>query len=517
MALDYDSLLKQFDLYKQIFERMPIYIYWKNNHFRYLACNEVLAQNFGLGSSMAIVGKTDFDLFPHKLACEIRKHDMEVMATGLACIFEEEGVEDNKATIYLTQKIPLFNGAGEIIGLAGISINITERKAKEEKNRIEKEEAELTLASILDNLPGHVYWKNKDSVFQGCNLAQAKSAGFSEPKSMIGKTDYEMPWSHEADFLRESDLEVMRGQKTITREEASQLANSDEVSIFLSKKSPLLNKAGEVVGILGISFDITERKKMEEELSKSQIAAEAANRAKTEFLRNMEHQLRTPFSGIYSMVEFLAETETNPEKKEQLETTYLSAKEFIEFLNDILDFTRNPSENWPVLAKKFDLKKTIEKVITMEKAAATIKQLDLNCDYEDKLPTLFIGDPRRIQRIVMNLLSNAIKFTDKGNITVSVKLGKQLDEKNFILQLLIADTGIGISSDKQNLIYEKFYRLHPANQNKYKGAGLGLNIVKQLIEDLEGEIDVISSPDKGTTFICTLPFKRPLLDELVNN
>lgn len=134
MALDYDSLLKQFDLYKQIFERMPIYIYWKNNHFRYLACNDVLAQNFKLGSTKAIVGKTDFDLFPHKQACEIRKHDMEVMATGLACIFEEEGVEDNKATIYLTQKIPLFNGAGEIIGLAGISINITERKAKEEKN-----------------------------------------------------------------------------------------------------------------------------------------------------------------------------------------------------------------------------------------------------------------------------------------------------------------------------------------------------------------------------------------------
>ncbi|ARG96918.1 PAS domain-containing sensor histidine kinase [Legionella micdadei] len=517
MALNYDSLLKQFDLYRQIIERMPVHIYWKDNQFRYLACNELQARSAGLSSPTEIVGKTDFELYPKRQAYEIRKNDMEVIATGLPCIFEEEGLElGNIHSIYLTQKIPLFNNEGEIIGLAGISINITERKAQEEKNRIEKEEAELTLASILDNLPGHVYWKNTDSVYQGCNFAQAKSAGFSHPKLMIGKTDYEMPWSHDAHSLRESDLAVMNSRQTLTREEASQLANSDEVSIFLSKKSPLFNKNGEVVGILGISFDITERKKIEEALSKSQIAAEAANQAKTEFLRNMEHQLRTPFSGIYSMVEFLAETEADLERKEQLEITYLSAKEFIEFLDDILDFTRNPSENLPILAKKFDLKKIIEKIICMERAAATIKQLDLNSDYPNDIPTVFIGDPPRIQRIIMNLLSNAIKFTDKGSIQVSVRMGKQIDERNFILQLLVADTGIGISPDKQNLIYEKFYRLHPANQNKYKGAGLGLHIVKQLVEELEGEIDVISSPETGTTFICTLPFKRPLLDEIVD-
>lgn len=517
MALNYDSLLKQFDLYKQIIERMPVHIYWKDNQFRYLACNELQARNVGLSSPTEIVGKTDYELYSQKQAQAIRKHDMEVIATGFPCVFEEEGFEvDQKNAIYLTQKIPLFNNGGEIVGLAGISINITERKAQEEKNRIEKEEAELTLASILDNLPGHVYWKNKELVYQGCNFAQAKSAGFSEPKLMIGKTDYEMPWSHEAHSLRESDLAVMHSRQTLTREEASQLANSNEVSIFLSKKSPLFNKNGEVVGILGISFDISERKKMEEELCKSQIAAEAANKAKTEFLRNMEHQLRTPFSGIYSMVEFLAETETEPERKEQLEITYLSAKEFIEFLDDILNFTRNPSENLPVLAKKFDLKKVIEKIVTMEQAAATIKQLELTSDYASDIPTVFIGDPPRIQRIIMNLLSNAIKFTDKGSIHISVKMGKQIDERNFILQLFVADTGIGISPDKQKLIYEKFYRLHPANQNKYKGAGLGLHIVKQLIEDLEGEIDVISSPETGTTFICTLPFKRPLLDEVVD-
>ena len=515
MDINNDALQRRFDLYKQIIERMPIHMYWKDNQFRYLGCNTQQARNLGLNSAREIIGKTDYELLPKNQADRIREYDLQILKTGIPCIFEEEGFSvSGENPIFLTQKTPIFSANGKIIGLAGISIDITIRKAKEEKNRLEKEKAELTLTSILDNLPGHVYWKNKDSVFQGCNLAQAKSAGFTNPQDMIGKTDYDMPWSHEANALRESDLTVMRNRETITQEEASKLANTDEVSIFLSKKSPLLNKEGEVVGILGISFDITDRKRMEEALSKSQIAAEAANQAKSEFLRNMEHQLRTPFSGIYSMVEALAESEANPEKKEQLEITYRSAKEFIDLLNDILEFSRNPSENTPILAKKFDLKKTIEKVITMEKAAAIIKKLDLDYHFDPECPNLLISDPYRIQRIVMNLLSNAIKFTDKGSIKIGLKMAKQVDERNLILQLIISDSGIGISPEKQTLIYEKFYRLHPANQNKYKGAGLGLHIVKQLIDDLEGEIDVISTPEKGTTFICTLPFKRPLLDSL---
>lgn len=284
MDLENDALLKQFDLYKQIIEQMPVQIYWKDNQFRYLACNVLQAKNAGLNSPKEIVGKTDYDIFPQRQADQIRKYDMEVINTGFPCIFEEEGFDKSgKNPIYLTQKIPLYNSGGEIIGLAGISINITARKANEEKHRIEKEEAELTLANILDNLPEHVYWKNKDSVYQGCNFAQARSAGFSTPNSMIGKTDYDMPWSHNANALRESDLAVMRSRETLTQEEALQLSNSDEISIFLSKKSPLFNKEGEVVGLLGISFDITDRKKMEEALCKSQIAAEAANQAKQSF------------------------------------------------------------------------------------------------------------------------------------------------------------------------------------------------------------------------------------------
>lgn len=116
---------------------------------------------------------------------------------------------------------------------------------------------------------------------------------------------------------------------------------------------------------------------------------------------------------------------------------------------------------------------------------------------------------------MLNILSNAIKFIPKGAISITVQLGKQIDEKNYILLLLFADTGIGIADENQALIYEKFYRVYPVNQNKYQGAGLGLHIVKELIADLEGEIDLKSQIGEGSVFICTLPLKRPLIDEIL--
>jgi len=334
---------------------------------------------------------------------------------------------------------------------------------------------------------------------------------------MIGKTDYEMPWRNEAHILRESDLSVMNSHETLTREEASKLANSNHVSIFLSKKTPLYGESGEVVGILGISFDITDRKNMEEELLKSKEAAEAANIAKSEFIRNMEHQLRTPFSGVYSMVEFLALDETDAKKKELLEITYQSAKEFLELLNDIIEFCRNQTESTIILDKKFNLRTLIEKTITMQRAAATSKNLKLKQVYPANIPSIWISDPKRIQRIILNLLSNAIKFSSKGAITVKVKLAKNIDKKSSIIQFFVTDMGIGIHEDKQDLIYEKFYRVSPANHNKYTGAGLGLHVVKELINDLEGEIEVKSSVNKGTTFICTIPLKRPLIDDIFSD
>ncbi len=377
-----------------------------------------------------------------------------------------------------------------------------------------------TLENILALMPGNVYWVNKENVYQGCNDNQAKSSGLNSRFEIIGKKNKDLPWNINAGSLP-NDLdkinsEVMDHGRTIVIEEPATLKDGKEIT-YLSTKTPLRKNNQEIIGMVGISVDITQLKKTEIELITQKEKAEASGKAKSEFLRNMEHQLRTPFSGVYSLVQMLAESETNHEKKELLDLTWKSAKEFLDLLNDIINFSRNNAEYHEIIDKKFDLKNLIEKIVIMEQATAKSKGLSLNFDYAHDLPTVFISDPIRLRRIILNILSNALRFTETGGVTINVKPGKKIDEKNLILQLIISDSGIGISSQNQLLIYEKFFRVHPANQNKYLGAGLGLHVVKELINDLDGEIEVISAVNKGTTFICTLPLKRPLIDDILSD
>ncbi len=345
------------------------------------------------------------------------------------------------------------------------------------------------VVELVNQLPAAIFWKNAESVFMGCNKTFAKLAGLPSPQDIIGKTDYDLPWGkNQARLYRNDDLAVINSKQAKQQIEENQtLADGKEI-VLLTSKMPLFSSSGQVMGILGIFHDITDRKKMELSLAQSKDLAESANRAKSEFLRNMEHQLRTPFSGVYSLVRLLADEETQPEKKEMLELTCQSAKEFLDLLNDIIDFSRFQTENSGILAKKFDLRSLLEKAITMQRAAAVAKGLALTLSYPEDLPNVFISDPYRLRRIILNLLSNAIRFTAKGHVSVRIKLAKVIDTRNMILQLIVTDTGIGIPPEKQTLIYEKFYRVYPANQNKYLGAGLGLPLVKQLMTDLEGEI-----------------------------
>lgn len=501
------------DLYKQMIETIPVHIYWKNLNFEYLHCNLLHAQFVGVSSPHEIIGKNDYEIFPTKQADLIRKNDMEVLSKKEACVFEEEGFDESGMhPMYLTQKIPLYNKEGEIIGIAGISFNITKRMRKEQKTRIEKEKAELTLAGILENLPGHVYWKDKNSVYQGCNLAQAKSAGFSNPKDMIGKTDYEMPWRHEADILRNSDLIVMNNKEILTSEEASLLANSDKVSMFLSKKAPLYNKDGEVIGILGVSFDITDRKKMEEDLRQAQIVAETANQAKTEFMANMRHDIRTPLSGIVGFSEILKSESNEPRIKEYADNLVASSHALLDLMDEVLEAVRVSSGEIPMLKRKFNLAQTFEQVIALYQARAHEKKLNLSLSLDHTLPNYVIGDKIRLHRVVLELVGNALNFTDAGYVAVDVKLAKK-ENRELVIKITITDSGMGIPKEKQEEIYLQFKRLTPSYQGIYKGAGLGLYVVKQFIDDLGGEIYVTSEIRQGTCFTCLLPFQESLLDD----
>ena len=178
--------------------------------------------------------------------------------------------------------------------------------------------------------------------------------------------------------------------------------------------------------------------------------------------------------------------------------------------NEVIEFSKYESGNLPLYDQKFNLQELVNKVIALIKPSVETKQLKLNLIWDTNIPLYLIGDPIRIHRILLNLLTNAIKFTPQGHIDVRVAVFRKLKRQRFIIQLQVQDTGIGIPKDKQDLIFTRFERVHPAYQGQYHGCGLGLALVKQFIDALDGEISVESKENQGSTFTCLIPLREAL-------
>lgn len=370
------------------------------------------------------------------------------------------------------------------------------------------------LNTVIANLPGSIYWKDKNGVYLGRNtysmekMQSVHLEGSSQVNDIVGKTDYDFFPKEVADAYRKSDIEAMETKTEISREESTHLPDGSTI-IQLSRKRPMYNQNNQVIGIIGNTVDITEIKKIEEDLRKAKNEAEQVNVIKTEFIRNMEHDLRTPFSGVLGMSELLALQETDPEKKEILDDIVASAQALYHYCNEIIDYSRIESGSIVVVDKKFSLGKLIKHIIQAETPAIKHKGLTIKVTLDEKMPAIIIGDKRRIHRVLLNLIGNAIKFTQQGTITVTSQLVEK-HAKKAIIRLIVADTDIGIPEEQQELVFEKFSRLTLSNKGLYHGMGVGLRIVKQFMYDMEGEIDLISTPGKGTRFSCTIPVTLPL-------
>lgn len=373
------------------------------------------------------------------------------------------------------------------------------------------------LYKIINHLPHSIFWKDAQSVFLGCNKVFYESAGFTSSRDVIGKTDYDMPWSREESlsYIEDDQLILTSGVARINYEERQTQKDGSE-KIVLVSKVPLYNQQNEPIAILGIFTDITDRKRMEHSLFQAKQMAETANQLKTEFIRNMEHDIRTPFTGIYGIAKILLDMETDQQKKDFLSDIVSCSKELLEYSTGILNFSLIESGSIPIVSKKFDLFQLIDGLVLMEAPAAKVKSLEFSSHCEPDLPTVIMGDRYRLQRVLINLVSNAIKFTKTGFVKLSAKVAKRVDSRNIIISFLIEDSGMGISEEKQNIIFERFARLVPSNQGLYQGQGLGLRLVKQFVEEMDGDIEIHSKEGVGSTFVCTFPFKLPLVDDIAS-
>ncbi len=270
---------------------------------------------------------------------------------------------------------------------------------------------------------------------------------------------------------------------------------------------PVYGSKGEVTRFIGACSNITERRLAEEELSRAKAAAEQANAAKTQFLANISHELRTPMNGIIGMSDLLLETHLQAEQQTLLKTVRESAGTLLHLVNDLLDFSRAEAGKVRLEARPFDLRSCLDATLPPLALRACQKGLELACDLPAETPNGLIGDSGRLRQVLVNLLGNAIKFTERGEIVLKVAvLGQSNDAVE--LQFTVRDTGIGIPADKQSAVFEAFTQVDDSHSRTHGGAGLGLAISNDLVRMMGGRLWVESAPGAGSSFHFTARFVR---------
>jgi two-component system, OmpR family, aerobic respiration control sensor histidine kinase ArcB len=340
------------------------------------------------------------------------------------------------------------------------------------------------LEILLQNIPGNIYLKDITGRYLFCNQSQLNLVGLTSLEEIINKTDFDLYEKQLAQQVKETDDRIMQNRTTVTFEEQG-IDDKGNLAIYLTKKAPVFNAEEEVIGLIGSSIDITLQKQ--------------AERAKNDFISNMEHDLRTPFSGIGGIASLLYEEETDPSKKELLGLMITSCNQWESVHTRIFDSL--------VLRKTSSLKKT---VVSISQELQDIRDMTASIVYLKKLTFTIEPIPSSIDKIktdkmilsiiLSNLISNAIKFTHAGSIKIIVSR----DKKNCKIQII--DTGIGIPEDKFDYVFERFTKLSLSNKHKdFTGIGLGLYTAQQCAKELGATITLESNIDSGSNFTLILP------------
>ncbi len=260
---------------------------------------------------------------------------------------------------------------------------------------------------------------------------------------------------------------------------------------------------------------IATRLQVEKEREEARLQAEEANKTKGEFLANMSHEIRTPLSGVMGISEFLLGKDLTPELRDKIKKIHLSAQSLLGVLNDILDFSKMEAGRMDLEAKIFDPVQVINDSLAVVEVQGIEKGLQLKKEIAPDIPPRVVGDPHRLQQILVNLLNNAIKFTDQGEVTVAVSKPEGSRKGSNALRFEVKDTGIGIDKEKQQDIFASFRQADTSHGRKFGGTGLGLSICALLVQVMDGEIGVNSVPHGGATFWFEVELPQPSGKEIV--
>ena len=382
-----------------------------------------------------------------------------------------------------------------------LALEIERRKEAEKALRYSRQ----AYKTLVETAPDIIYRLNVDGIFTYVNPMGFELSGFKEDDVYnmryidVVRDDYKKKVG--SFYIRQ----VMNNIPSTYLEFPMKNARNEE--LWIGQKVELLYKDGEYDGVLAIARDITELRRISDDLKAAKIEAEASSRAKEAFLANMSHEIRTPMNAIVGMSRLLVQTELTEEQSKFLNAIATSSSNLIVLINDILDLSKIESGKLELEELGFSLFDLVENLFYAQKILADQKELDLQYSIDSEIPEALYGDPYRLNQILNNLLNNAIKFTQKGEVVLFVNLNKKSGDK-YTIEFRVKDTGIGIPENKLNDIFKSFSQADTSVTRKFGGTGLGLAITKHLVGMMNGTILVQSTYGAGTEFIVKIPLDK---------
>ncbi|RQD76943.1 ATP-binding protein, partial [Desulfonatronospira sp. MSAO_Bac3] len=438
---------------------------------------------------------------------------LERAAGRLTSGYQPEEIAEKSRFVEVRNLTRSFNQMSRKVSDSILKLNneLAERRRAEESLR----ESQERMQAVTDSAHDAIIMMGPDGEISYWNPMAESIFGYTA-QEVMGKSLHHLlaPERYHTDITKAMPEFQRTGQgnavgKTI---ELSAIGKDGlEIPISLSMSSVLLQGRWHAVGI---ARDISRRKAAEKELIQAKEQAEAANIAKSKFLANMSHELRTPFNGIMGMMQLLQTTDLNGEQQEFVNLAIQSSERFVRLLSDILELSNIEAGKMSICSAEFRTGELLDSLSDLFSAEALKKGIVLEFSMEPDVPEQVSGDKTRVKQVMFTLVGNALKFTESGSVQVHLTSISGAKGGDTRLKFSVSDTGIGIPDDKLSTLFNPFVQVDGSYTRKYQGAGLGLSLVKRLVDMMNGNISVESEVDRGTTVHVVLPFTLPAVDHL---
>lgn len=515
-----DDLRRSETALQTVLDNCRAVVFLKDARGRYMLINPFFEQALGVDKNSAI-GKTDFELRDPTLAARMQAVDEKVMSSGEGLQYEEDLVgPDGKVHTFVTNKVPLFDENGGVYGLCGFATDITDRKAAEKKGEENQRRLQLNQRRLQMNqrrlqlamdaaAAGTFVWNFQTSEMEW-DQRSLEIFGLTAESFKETYLDW-MRHVHPDDQERvQETLQESLGE-TRWEHEYRVIRPDGQIRVVSAAGYFTLDGDGVPEMLIGLHLDVTEQRVAQRALHEAKYAAEQANRAKSDFLATMSHEIRTPMNAVIGMTHLVQRTDLNPKQADYVKKIESSAKSLLGIINDILDFSKIEAGKLKFESVDFDLDTVLENLAhLMAVRKAEKENLEVLFKVDNDVPRQLNGDPLRLGQVLTNLGANAVKFTESGQVLVSVRKvegqaeGAAAQESgSALLEFSVTDTGIGMSMEEQERLFQPFSQTDSSTTRKYGGTGLGLSISKKMVEMMEGRIGVESEPGKGSRFFFT--------------